>query len=117
MRIDCPNCQTENPEDSKFCKECSTPLLSSVEFSQTKTLETPTDKLHPGKTIAERYEIIEELGKGGMGRVYRVRDTQINEEIALKVLKSEIATDETIIERFPGWLEPENGVVKAMLEF
>lgn len=35
-----------------------------------------------GSIFAGRYEIIEELGKGGMGRVYRVEDTKIREEIA-----------------------------------
>ena len=39
----CPKCETENPSDSKYCKECSTPLPTSEEISvsQTKTLETP----------------------------------------------------------------------------
>jgi serine/threonine protein kinase/tetratricopeptide (TPR) repeat protein len=50
--------------------------------------------------LANRYEIIEELGKGGMGAVYRVEDKKINEEIALKLIKPEIAYDKKMIERF-----------------
>jgi len=96
----CPRCNTVNPSDSKYCKECATPLPSSKEIPFTETLETPKEELTEGTTFAGRYEIIEELGKGGMGRVYKVRDTEIKEKVALKLLKPEIAADEKIIERF-----------------
>lgn len=57
-------------------------------------------ELTRGSTFAERYEIIEELGRGGMGKVYRVIDKKIDEEMALKLLRPEIAVDEKMIERF-----------------
>jgi serine/threonine-protein kinase len=50
--------------------------------------------------FAGRYEIIEELGAGGMGRVYRAFDKKIDEEVALKLLKPAIALDNRIVERF-----------------
>ena len=102
MKIKCPKCHTENPSDSKYCKECATPLPSSegIPFSQTKTLETPKEELTTGATLAGRYQIIEELGKGGMGKVYKALDTKIQEKIALKLIKPEIATDRKTIERF-----------------
>jgi len=53
-----------------------------------------------GILFADRYEIIEELGSGGMGRVYRTVDKKLNEEVALKLLKREIASDRKIIDRF-----------------
>jgi serine/threonine-protein kinase len=53
-----------------------------------------------GGLFAGRYEIIEELGKGGMGKVYKAVDTKINEKIALKLIKSEIASDKKSLERF-----------------
>ena len=101
MGIKCPQCQTDNPSDSKFCKECATSLLSAEEISasQTKTL-TPVKELTRGTTFADRYEIIEQLGRGGMGKVYRVYDTKIEDEVAIKILKPDIATDKKTIERF-----------------
>jgi tetratricopeptide (TPR) repeat protein len=50
--------------------------------------------------FAGRYEIIEELGAGGMGKVYRAHDTKLNEEVALKLIKPEIAVDKRTVERF-----------------
>ncbi len=99
MIIKCPKCKTDNPSDSKYCKECAAPLPSRG-FSITRTLETPTSELARGTIFADRYEIIEELGKGGMGSVYRVEDTKLNQEVALKLIKPEIAKDKKSIERF-----------------
>jgi serine/threonine protein kinase/lipoprotein NlpI len=102
MAVKCPKCQTDNPSDSKYCKACATLLPSSrdVESFQTKTLETPREELTTGSTFAARYQIIEELGHGGMGRVYRAVDKKLNEEVALKLIMSEIATNKSMLERF-----------------
>ena len=74
--------------------------LQVIEAAHTQTLETPTDEITTGSTFAQRYQIIEELGKGGMGKVYKVHDMEIKEKVALKLLKTEIASDEKTIERF-----------------
>ena len=98
----CPKCQIDNPSDSKFCKECATPLPSGKESVPlfTETIQAPIKELATGKTFANRYQVIEELGKGGMGRVYKVFDTKINDKVALKLIKPEVASDKETIERF-----------------
>lgn len=98
----CSKCHFENPEESAFCSKCGTKLfdVKSVSVDMTKTIETSGDVLTRGMTFAGRYEIIESLGTGGMGAVYRAYDTKIKEDIALKVLKPEIATNKKTIERF-----------------
>ncbi len=98
----CPKCQFENTSDSKFCKECGTRLIpfEDSRLSLTRTLETPVEGLSRGSLFANRYEIIEELGEGGMGKVYRVEDKKIHEEVALKLIKPEVSADKRTIERF-----------------
>ena len=100
MAAKCPKCDFDNTPDSKFCQECGTQLSAIPKAAVTETLETSKEELTTGSTFAGRYQIIEELGKGGMGRVYKVFDNKINEKIALKLIKPEIALDRETIERF-----------------
>jgi serine/threonine protein kinase/class 3 adenylate cyclase len=51
-------------------------------------------------TLASRYEVLGELGKGGMGIVYRVRDRETGDLLALKVLRPELAADAQVMSRF-----------------
>jgi tetratricopeptide (TPR) repeat protein/tRNA A-37 threonylcarbamoyl transferase component Bud32 len=113
MSTKCPNCQTDNTSDSRFCKSCAAPLLPSEEISAspTRTLETPVKELTRGTTFAGRYEFIEVLGRGGMGKVYKVFDKKINDEVAIKILKPEISDDEKIIERFSNELKLSRKIV------
>jgi len=98
----CPKCQAENTPDSRFCKKCATPLPSSLEIgiSQTETLQTSREELATGSTFASRYQIIEELGQGGMGKVYKAFDKEVNVRVALKLIKPDIAADKSTIDRF-----------------
>jgi len=57
-------------------------------------------ELTRGSTLADRYEVIEDLGRGGMARVYKAFDKEIEEKVALKLLKPEIVADESTIKRF-----------------
>ncbi|HXY29675.1 MAG TPA: response regulator [Gemmatimonadaceae bacterium] len=55
---------------------------------------------HTGERIAGRYEVLDTLGRGGMGAVYRVLDTELGEQIALKTLLKERVAGADVIERF-----------------
>jgi serine/threonine protein kinase/Tfp pilus assembly protein PilF len=98
----CPNCNAENPDTKQFCGDCGTQLIpvEKAHPSFTKTLETPVEEFTRGTLFADRYEIIEELGTGGMGKVYRVEDKKTKEEIAIKLIRPEIAADKKMIDRF-----------------
>jgi serine/threonine protein kinase/tetratricopeptide (TPR) repeat protein len=98
----CPKCHAENAEDARFCSSCAAPLTDAKDDQPvfTKTLETQAEKLTRGSVFAGRYEIIEELGRGGMGTVYRAEDKKAKEEIAIKLIKPEIAAQKKTIERF-----------------
>jgi serine/threonine-protein kinase len=98
----CSKCDFDNPEDSQFCSKCGAQIHPSEEISspQTKTFLAPIKELTIGGTFADRFQVIEELGKGGMGEVYKAFDKKVKEKVALKLLNPEIATDEKVIERF-----------------
>jgi len=98
----CPKCQFDNPAGTSFCGKCGAHLFPSekVPVSTTETVLAPKQELSVGTTFARRYHIIEELGRGGMGKVYKVVDSEIKESMALKLLNPEIAADKTTLDRF-----------------
>jgi eukaryotic-like serine/threonine-protein kinase len=76
-----------------------------------ETLPLPAVDLEPGTLFARRYRVIEELGVGGMGHVYRVLDDKLDEEIALKVIRPDVASDRAAIARFSSELKLARQVV------
>jgi len=100
MSNKCPKCDIENTQDSQFCKKCATPLLSPRDIEVTKTIETPFPQFAPGTSLANRYEIIKELGKGGMGEVYLAEDTNLKRQVAIKILPQQFALDKDRLSRF-----------------
>ena len=107
MAANCPKCAFANTADSEFCKKCGTQLIPAegLRVSETLTLETPAAGLTRGALFAGRYEILEELGGGGMGRVYRVYDRKLEEEAALKLIRPDIAANREAVERFKNELK------------
>ena len=53
-----------------------------------------------GDLLIERYELLKLLGEGGMGAVYKARDIELGREVALKVIKPELANNPEILQRF-----------------
>jgi len=86
--VRCPNCHADNPEQTRFCGTCGSrlPGVRSEDDRATEPTPAPLQELKTGRTFAGRYQVIEELGRGGMGRVYKVFDTEVQEKIALQLL-------------------------------
>jgi len=56
--------------------------------------------LQPGVLLAQRYQIVQMLGQGGMGAVYKATDVELNRTVALKVIRPDLARDKAIVDRF-----------------
>ena len=105
--------RTPNNVDSEAPTLAFTPGTGAFDGGLTLPPETPlhlavnttaaiggNSSLRPGAVFANRYEIIKILGEGGMGAVYKARDRELEREVALKVIKPELANDPQILQRF-----------------
>lgn len=98
----CPECSHEVMSGELYCSRCGVELSKRTFgfFDRTQTLSMVFRRLERGDILAQRYEVIEELGSGAMGRIYKVLDNKIGEKMAMKILNPEITSDETTVLRF-----------------
>ena len=83
----CPACHKTYPTDYNVCPADQTGLQS-------------THELQPGMIIRNKYEILDQIGIGGMGVVYRGRHLTFNEMCAIKVVNEGVAGDSNFLQRF-----------------
>jgi eukaryotic-like serine/threonine-protein kinase len=112
----CRHCGEHNPSHAKFCASCGKPVggvapstLPPTERAPTKPASVPpaptSREVHLadpliGRLIAERYRVLELLGRGGMGVVYKAEHTRIGKVLALKLLTGELTRDQEQVARF-----------------
>ncbi len=84
--MQCPHCQAANADAADLCFGCGAPLGPAG--------------LRQGAVLAGRYELLQPLGSGGMGMVFKAHDRKLDETLALKVLRPEAAGREDMARRF-----------------
>jgi serine/threonine protein kinase len=80
----CPSCKSKNDDGAEACFTCGRALTA----------------LTQGALIASRYEVQKPVGRGGMGMVYRAHDRMLDEIVAIKVLRAELAGTSEAAQRF-----------------
>ena len=83
----CPTCHKTFPGDYNVCPADQTGLQNTNEFQ-------------PGMIIRNKYQILDRIGIGGMGMVYRSRHLTFNELCAIKIVNDVIAGDSNFLQRF-----------------
>jgi hypothetical protein len=120
--LECPTCRSSLPAAGGACPVCEATRTSApadgdatrtsapashAEFLATVTRGAdPVDltdgayRFAPGDLIGERYRIVQPLGRGGMGEVYRADDLSLGVSVALKILPERLASNPTWLSRF-----------------
>jgi eukaryotic-like serine/threonine-protein kinase len=118
--MQCLSCKFDNPANAERCRQCGAGLngdatLTRVPADLAPTMthgpvagwsapagrvERVTGILEPGTLFGERYEILQILGVGGMGAVYKARDLELDRLVAIKVIRPDLGSNQDILDRF-----------------
>ncbi len=91
--VTCERCQRSSPAGTNFCPGCGQDLRKAGSDDTFRGFL-------PGKVIDGRYRLLERLGEGGMGTVFKVEHVRMGKVMALKVLRPDLALDAALLDRF-----------------
>lgn len=98
----CSRCGHDLADGARFCPSCGLDLTSAAPVGAA-TAQSVADKSEADlvrEALKSEYELLEELGRGGMAIVYRASERQLEREVAVKVLPFSLAFDAEFVERF-----------------
>src|SRR5712692_1935563 len=97
----CSHCHTPNPTNAEICSQCGSGLDIGADVGLGATLEvSQSASINTGTDFGPRYQVESLLGSGGMGKVYKARDRELDRTVAIKVLRPDLMTDPMALQRF-----------------
>ncbi len=96
----CSHCRTEVERSAKFCPSCGGVLAPTEPLRAVVPPEELTEYDVVTNALRDEYEVVKELGRGGMAIVYKARERLLERDVAVKVLPSSLAFDADFVERF-----------------